>query len=170
LKISKNLIVNERIKAKNVRVIDPDGEQMGIMLLEDALKLAREKNLDLVNIAPRAKPPVCRIMDFGKYKYERQKKEREARKKQRIITVKEVKMRPNIEKHDFMVKVRNSMRFLKGGDKVKVTVFFRGREITHSELGRKLCRQLAEEVKEIGDVERQPRMEGRNMVMILAPK
>lgn len=142
---------------------------MGIMLLHDALQLAREKNLDLVNIAPQARPPVCRIMDFGKYKYERRKKDREARKKQRTITVKEVKMRPNIEKHDFMVKVRNSIRFLKGGDKVKVTVFFRGREITHSDLGRKLCVKLAKEIDDIGVVERVPRMEGRNMVMILAP-
>lgn len=171
LKISiKELIVNERIKAKDVRVIDLNGEQLGIMLLDDALKLARGKNLDLVNIAPQAKPPVCRIMDFGKYKYERRKKDREARKKQRIITVKEVKMRPNIEKHDFMVKVRNSMRFLEDGDKVKATVFFRGREITHPELGRKLCLQLAKEVDGVGVVEREPRMEGRNMVMILAPK
>ncbi|NLJ56247.1 MAG: translation initiation factor IF-3 [Firmicutes bacterium] len=170
LKISnKEFFVNERIKAKDVRVIDPSGEQLGIMLLHDALQLAREKNLDLVNIAPQARPPVCRIMDFGKYKYERRKKDREARKKQRTITVKEVKMRPNIEKHDFMVKVRNSIRFLKGGDKVKVTVFFRGREITHSELGRKLCVKLAKEINDIGVVERVPRMEGRNMVMILAP-
>jgi translation initiation factor IF-3 len=170
LKISnKELFVNERIKAKDVRVIDPNGEQLGIMLLQDALKLAREKNLDLVNIAPQARPPVCRIMDFGKYKYERRKKDREARKKQRTITVKEVKMRPNIETHDFMVKVRNSVRFLESGDKVKVTVFFRGREITHSELGRKLCLQLAKEINDTGTVERAPRMEGRNMVMILAP-
>lgn len=170
LKISnKEFFVNERIKAKDVRVIDPSGEQLGIMLLQDALQLAREKNLDLVNIAPQARPPVCRIMDFGKYKYERRKKDREARKKQRTITVKEVKMRPNIENHDFMVKVRNSIRFLEGGDKVKVTVFFRGREITHSELGRKLCVKLAKEINDIGVVERVPRMEGRNMVMILAP-
>ena len=171
LKISnKELIVNERIKAKDVRVIDLNGEQLGIMLLEDALRLAHGKSLDLVNIAPQAKPPVCRIMDFGKYKYERRKKDREARKKQRTITVKEVKMRPNIERHDFMVKVRNSMRFLEDGDKVKATVFFRGREITHPDLGRKLCLQLAKEVDSVGTVEREPRMEGRNMVMILAPK
>ena len=170
LKISnKEFFVNERIKAKDVRVIDPSGEQLGIMLLQDALQMAREKNLDLVNIAPQARPPVCRIMDFGKYKYERRKKDREARKKQRTITVKEVKMRPNIETHDFMVKVRNSVRFLESGDKVKVTVFFRGREITHSELGRKLCLQLAKEINDTGTVERAPRMEGRNMVMILAP-
>ena len=147
-----------------------DGEQLGIMKLEEALKLAQEKNLDLVNVAPQAKPPVCRIMDFGKYKYEQRKRDKEARKKQRIITVKEIKMRPNIETHDFMVKVRNSQRFLQDGDKVKATVIFRGREITHSELVKQLCLQLAKELDNISVIEREPRIEGRNMVMILAPK
>ncbi len=163
-------MINEKIKAKEVRVIGTDGEQLGIMSLEEALRLAQEKNLDLVNIAPQAKPPVCRIMDFGKYKYEQRKKDKEARKKQHSITVKEVKMRPTIEAHDFKVKVRNCARFLEDGDKVKVTIIFRGREITHPQLGEKLCQQLAKELENTGVVEKNPRVEGRNMVMILAPK
>ncbi len=170
LKISKELLVNNKIKAKDVRVVGTEGEQLGIMQLEDALKLAREKNLDLVNVAPQAKPPVCRIMDFGKYKYEQSKREKEARKKQRSISVKEVKVRPNIEEHDFQVKVRNGKRFLEAGDKVKVSVIFRGREITHPELGKKLCLQMAEELDDVSVVERPPKIEGRNMIMILAPK
>jgi translation initiation factor IF-3 len=140
------------------------------MLLDEALRLAQEKNLDLVNIAPQAKPPVCRIMDFGKFKYEQRKRDREARKKQHSITIKEVKMRPNIESHDFMVKERNCIRFLEEGDKVKVSIVFRGREITHPELGRKLCLQLAKELENVCVVEKEPRLEGRNMVMILAPR
>ncbi len=147
-----------------------DGEQLGIMQLEEALRLAREKNLDLVNVAPQAKPPVCRIMDFGKYKYEQSKRDKEARKKQRSITIKEIKIRPNIEEHDFQVKVRNGLRFIQAGDKVKVSVIFRGREITHPELGKKLCLQMAEELKDVTVVERPPKIEGRNMIMILAPK
>lgn len=151
-------------------MIGAEGEQIGIISLEEALKMAREKNLDLVNVAPQAKPPVCRIMDFGKYKYEQSKRDKEARKKQRSIAVKEVKMRPNIETHDFQVKVRNGKRFLEDGDKVKVTIVFRGREITHSELGQKLCLKFAQELEDISIVERKPRLEGRNMIMILAPK
>ena len=143
-------MINEKIKAKDVRVIGTDGEQLGIMSLEEALRLAQEQNLDLVNIAPQAKPPVCRIMDFGKYKYEQRKKDKEARKKQHSITVKEVKMRPNIEARDFKVKVRNCARFLEDGDKVKVTIIFRGREITHPQLGEKLCQQLAKELENTG--------------------
>ncbi len=163
-------MVNNKIKAKDVRVVGTEGEQLGIMQLDEALRLAREKNLDLVNVAPQAKPPVCRIMDFGKFKYEQSKRDKEARKKQRSITVKEIKVRPNIEDHDFQVKVRNGMRFLSAGDKVKVSVIFRGREITHPELGKKLCLKMAEELKEVSVVERPPKIEGRNMIMILAPK
>jgi translation initiation factor IF-3 len=169
-KINKELLINEKIKAKDVRVVGTEGEQLGIMLLEEALRLAQEKNLDLVNIAPQAKPPVCRIMDFGKYKYEQRKRDKEARKKQRSITVKEVKMRPNIESHDFRVKARNCIRFLEDGDKVKVSIVFRGREITHPELGNRLCLQLAKELENVSIVEKEPRIEGRNMVMILAPR
>lgn len=170
IKISKELFVNHKIRAREVRLIGSEGEQLGIMPLSEALNLAREKSLDLVNIAPQAKPPVCRIMDFGKYKFEQSKREKEARKRQKTTSVKEVKMRPNIETHDFQVKVRNAQRFLEGGDKVKVSVIFRGREITHPELGRALCLKLADELQQTGAVEREPRIEGRNMVMILSPK
>ena len=167
---NKELLINERIKAKDVRVVGADGEQLGIMQLEEALRLAQGKSLDLVNVAPQAKPPVCRIMDFGKYKYEQSKRDKLARKKQHSITIKEVKMRPKIEGHDFMVKARNCIRFLEDGDKVKVSIMFRGREITHPELGKKLCLQMAKNLEDICTVEREPRIEGRNMVMILAPK
>jgi len=137
---------------------------------KEALKIALERNLDLVEVAPQAIPPVCRIMDFGKYKYEQSKKEREARKKQRIINVKEVKLRPNIEDHDFMTKTKNAIRFLKNGDKVKVTIMFRGREITHPEIGKELCLRLANEVKDLAKIEKEAKVEGRNMVMVLSPK
>ncbi len=140
------------------------------MPVKEALRLAEEKQLDLVEIAPVAKPPVCKIMDYGKYKYEQSKKEKEARKKQRIINVKEVKLRPNIEDHDFEVKARNATRFLKDGDKVKATIMFRGREIVHTKLGQQLLKRLAEHVQDFSIIERHPKLEGRNMIMILAPK
>jgi translation initiation factor IF-3 len=151
-------------------VVDADGAQLGILPLKEALRLAAEKNLDLVAVSLAAKPPVCRIMDFGKYKFEQSKREKEARKNQKIITVKEVKVRPNIEEHDFQVKLKNAIRFLENGDKVKATVMFRGREITHPELGQKLLIRLAHEVEGLGLVERAPKVEGRNMIMILTPK
>jgi len=163
-------LINHKIRAREVRLVGTDGEQLGIMSLDEALNLARGKNLDLVNIAPQAKPPVCRIMDFGKYKFEQSKREKEARKKQKTTSVKEIKMRPNIESHDFQVKVRNGMRFLQNGDKVKASVVFRGREITHPELGRELCKKLAQELEQVSTVEREPKIEGKNMVMILSPK
>jgi translation initiation factor IF-3 len=162
--------VNDQIRAREVRVVDSDGEQLGIMSLRDALKVAGEKNLDLVAVSLNAKPPVCRIMDFGKYKFEQSKREKEARRNQKIITVKEVKVRPNIEDHDFEVKLKNAVRFLSNGDKVKATVMFRGREITHPELGQKLLLRLAKELEELAVVERVPKVEGRNMIMILTPK
>lgn len=162
--------MNEQIKAREVRVVDTDGSQLGIMPLRDALALSAERNLDLVAVAPTAKPPVCRIMDFGKYKYEQSKREKESRKNQKLITVKEVKVRPNIEEHDFQVKLRNARRFLENGDKVKVTVMFRGREITHPELGQRLLARIAKDVEDLAGVEREPKVEGRNMVMILNPK
>lgn len=140
------------------------------MFPKDALKIAMEKSLDLVEVAPGAKPPVCRIMDYGKYKFEQSKREREARKKQKVINVKEVKLRPNIEENDFNVKAKNAIRFLNDGDKVKVTIMFRGREVSHSELGRELCVRLAQQVKDIANVEREPKLEGKNMIMILTPK
>ena len=151
-------------------MIDPEGNQLGIMSVREALQKAAERNLDLVAVSLNAKPPVCRIMDFGKYKFEQSKREKEARKNQKQITVKEVKVRPNIEEHDYQVKLRNARRFLTGGDKVKATVMFRGREITHPQLGQKLLDRMAADVADVGSVERAPKVEGRNMVMILAPK
>ncbi len=169
-KITKNLFVNEQIRAREVLVIDAEGNQLGVMALKDALETASQKRLDLVNVAPNARPPVCRLMDFGKYKYEQSKKERDARKKQKIITLKEVKLRPKIEKHDFAVKVKNSRRFLESGDKVKVTVMFRGRELAHPDIAHRLCRQLAQDLEDCAVVERSAKLEGRNMTMILSPK
>ncbi|MCL5056833.1 MAG: translation initiation factor IF-3 [Actinobacteria bacterium] len=168
--ISKDFRINEEIRVREIRVVDADGNQLGIMPTRDALKMAEERQLDLVEIAPQAKPPVCRIMDFGKYKYEQSKREKEARKKQRIIELKEIKMRPNIEDHDFYVKVKNAIRFLKDGDKVKATMVFRGREIVHTQLGRQLLVRMAEELKDLCNIERQPKLEGKNMIMILSPK
>jgi len=141
-----------------------------VLPLREALRLAEEKQMDLVEVAPQAKPPVCRIMDYGKFRYEQSKKEKEAKKKQRVITVKEVKLRPNIDDHDFDVKAKNAIRFLKDGDKVKATIMFRGRQIVHPELGRKLLIRLAGEVVELANVERTPKLEGKNMIMILSPK
>lgn len=147
-----------------------DGEQLGIMSLSEALNLAEQRHLDLVEIAPKAKPPVCRIMDYGKYQYEQQKREKEARKRQRVIDVKEVKLRIRIEDHDFDVKTKNAVRFLESGDKVKATIMFRGRELTHPELGEELLNKMADKLQEIAVVERKPKLEGRNMIMIVAPK
>ncbi|HBC92219.1 MAG TPA: translation initiation factor IF-3 [Pelotomaculum sp.] len=168
--MTKDFRINEEIRAREVRVVDSEGNQLGIMSGRDALRLAEEKQQDLVEIAPAAKPPVCRIMDFGKYKYEQSKREKEARKKQKIISVKEIKMRPNIEDHDFEVKAKNALRFLKDGDKVKATVIFRGREIVHTQIGQQLLKRLAEDLKELSNIERVPKLEGKNMIMILAPK
>lgn len=140
------------------------------MSAREALRLADERRLDLVEVAPAAKPPVCRIMDYGKYRYEQSKREKEAKKKQKIISIKEVKLRPNIEAHDFEVKARNAVRFLKDGDKVKATIIFRGREIVHTQLGHQLLKRLADYVKDFSTVERMPKLEGKNMIMILAPR
>lgn len=168
--ISRDLRVNERIRAREVRLIDGDGQQLGVMPLEEALQRAYERGLDLVEVAPNARPVVCRIMDYGKFKYEQAKKDREARRHQKVITVKEVKMRPNINEHDFQVKLRNALRFLSEGAKVKCSIMFRGREIVRREKGRQVLERLAEELAEHGVVERHPTMEGRNMVMVMAPK
>ena len=140
------------------------------MATRDALQLAEEQHLDLVEVAPKAKPPVCRIMDFGKYRYEQQKRDKEAKKKQKVITIKEVKIRPNIEQHDFDVKLKNALRFIEEGNKVKVTIMFRGREMSHQELGRDVLRRVAEELKDLVAIERDAKLEGKNMIMILAPK
>ncbi|MFZ5754281.1 MAG: translation initiation factor IF-3 [Bacillota bacterium] len=162
--------VNEEIRTKEVRLVSDTGEQLGIMSPREALRIAAESGLDLVEVAPNAKPPVCKIMDYGKYKYEQSKREREARKKQHVINVKEVKLRPNIEDHDFEVKARNAVRFLEDGDKVKVTIMFRGRELSHPELGRELLLRVAAYVKDLANVEKDPKLEGKNMTMILSPK
>ncbi len=169
--ISKDsLRVNEEIRVREVRVVSSTGEQLGIMLAREAIRLATEQQLDLVEVAPTAKPPVCRIMDFGKFKYEQQKREKEVKKKQKIVSLKEVKLRPGIEDHDFDVKLKNAQRFLADGDKVKVTIMFRGRELSHPELGRQLLVKMADILKETVNIEREPRLEGKNMIMIVAPK
>lgn len=162
--------INEEIRAREVRVITDGGEQLGIMSSRDAYNLAVEKHLDLVEIAPTAKPPVCKIMDYSKFRYEQQKREKEARKKQKTFDIKEVKLRPGIEDHDFGVKLKAAQRFLEGGDKVKVTIMFRGRELSHPELGEVLLTRMANELKENAIVERVPKLEGKNMIMIVAPK
>jgi translation initiation factor IF-3 len=169
--ISKETMrINEEIRAKEVRLNSSTNEPLGIVQLQDALRMAIEQNLDLVEVAPTARPPVCRIMDFGKFKYEQQKREKEVKKKQKIVTVKEVKLRPNIEDHDFEVKFKNAQRFLEDGDKVKVTIMFRGRELSHPELGRKVLDKMALQIKDIANIERGAKLEGKNMIMILAPK
>ena len=153
-----------------MRVVSANNEQLGIMSLRDALQLAAEQQLDLVEVAPNAKPPACRVMDFGKFRFEQQKRDKEAKKKQKVITLKEVKLRPNIEDHDYEVKKKNAQRFIADGDKVKVTIMFRGRELAHPELGRQILVRMANEMKEPAIVEREPKIEGRNMFMILTPR
>ncbi|MGI6566946.1 MAG: translation initiation factor IF-3 [Firmicutes bacterium] len=162
--------MNSRIRARDVRVISPEGEQLGIMSIRDALRAAQERELDLVEVAPNARPPVCRIMDYGKYKYEQTKRQKEARKKQKIVSIKEVRMSPKIDEHDFQVKAKNAERFLKDGNKVKVSVRFRGREVVHSDLARNMLLQMAKGVEDIAKIDRQPTIEGRQMIMILSPK
>lgn len=161
--------VNERIRVPRVLVVDDDGTKLGEFLTEDAMALAREKGLDLVEVAPMARPPVCRITDFGKLKYEKKKRDAEARKRQVIVEVKEIKLRPKTDDHDLDVKERAIRRFLEEGDKVKITVRFRGREIAHRDIGEDQCRLLAERLGEAAVVEQAPRMDGRQMVMLLAP-
>ena len=151
-------------------MVSANNEQLGIMSLRDALQLAAEQQLDLVEVAATAKPPACRIMDFGKFRFEQQKRDKEAKKKQKVITLKEVKLRPNIEDHDYEVKKKNAQRFIADGDKVKVTIMFRGRELAHPELGRQILVRMANEMKEPALVEREPKIEGRNMFMILTPR
>jgi translation initiation factor IF-3 len=162
--------INDRIRVPEVRVIDDAGEQLGVMNTRDAVRLAREKGLDLVEVAATADPPVCRIIDFGKFQYEAKKKANEAKKKQVIITVKEVKFRPGTDDHDYNFKMKHAHDWLSEGDKVKATIFFRGREITHRELGAQLLAKLEQDLAEVGEVEARPRMEGNQMFLIFAPK
>jgi len=168
--ISTEHLINEEIRAKEVRLIGSNGDQLGIKPFREALQIAQDAGLDLVNVAPTAKPPVCRIMDYGKYRYEMQKKEKEARKNQKIVEVKEVRFSATIDEHDFQTKLRNVIKFLKDGDKVKMSVRFRGREIAHAEIGQKVLERVAAEVEELAIVERKPKLEGRSMIMILSPK
>ena len=168
--ISKGIRINDRIRIKEVRVISPDGTQLGILPIEQALQTAYSQNLDLVEVAPEAKPPVCRIMDYGKYRYEQSKKAREARKKQTIIELKEIKLRPKTEEHDFQFKARHAERFLKEGNKAKITMMFRGREMIRMDRGKALLTRFVETLKDVAVVEQAPKIEGRNMTLILAPK
>jgi len=163
-------MLNEAIRAREVRLVSETGEQLGIVALSKALDLARERSLDLVNVAPQARPPVCKLMDYGRFKYEQSKRDKESRKKQHVITIKEVQLRPQTEEHDYQVKLRNAIKFLNEKNKVKVNVRFRGRQVTHPELGRALCERFAADVAELASVEKPGRLEGRNMIMILSPK
>jgi translation initiation factor IF-3 len=162
--------VNNQIRIREVRVIAPEGEQLGVMETRDAIRKAEEMGLDLVEVAPTARPPVCRIMDFGKYKYEMSKKAAESRKHQTVIVVKEVKLRPRTDDHDIDFKVKNIKRFLEEGDKVKVTIMFRGREMAHTEKGREQIDRVVKELEGIASIEQSPQMEGRNMTMLLSKK
>jgi translation initiation factor IF-3 len=168
--IQPHIRANERIRAREVRVIDEDGSQIGIMQVRDALMLAKQKELDLVEIAPTAQPPVCRIMNLGKYLYQQSKKAQQARRKQKTVLVKEVKFRPKTDEHDYLFKRKHIERFIGEGHKVKATIMFRGREMAHPEIGRRILERVIDELKEIIEVERAPRQEGNNMIAILTPK
>ena len=166
----KEMQINEEITDKEVRLISNDGEQLGIVSADQAQKLAAEKNLDLVKIAPQAKPPVCKIMDYGKYRFEQSKREKEAKKNQRVIEIKEIRLSPNIDVHDFDTKVGHARKFLSAGNKTKVSIRFRGREMTHTDLGLTIMAQFAEKCADIASVEKPAKLEGRQMLMFLAPK
>ena len=169
--IFKELRINEEIRAREVRLVSENSEeQFGVLDVRKAMDIAHARDLDLVEIAPNAKPPVCKMMNYGKYRFDQLKREKEAKKNQKVITLKEVKLRLNIEEHDFETKARNAEKFLKSGNKVKVTIMFRGREITHPDLGMALCRKMAERLAEVSQIEKAAKVEGRNMTMILAPK
>lgn len=168
--ISKEIQINEQIRDKEIRVIDQNGKQLGIMSSREAQKLADENELDLLKISPNANPPVCRILDYGKFKYEQSRKEKEAKKKQKVINVKEIRMSASVQEHDVNVKAKNCIKFLENGDRVKASVRFRGREMSYTDIGRKLLLKFAEKVSEVGKIEKQPKLEGRSMVMYLVPK
>jgi translation initiation factor IF-3 len=169
-RIVKEASINWDIRAPEVRVIDPEGKQMGILAVKEAIRIAEERGLDLVEVAPNSQPPVCRIMNYGKYKYQQSKRTQEARKHQTVIHIKEVKVRPRTEEHDFQFKLRHVKHFLDEGNKVKISILFRGREIAHPEFGKEMLNRFVEELKDIMVIEQFPRLEGRNMVMIMAPK
>lgn len=162
--------INEDIRDKEVRLISSDGQQLGIMSSRDALAVAAKAGLDLVKISPKATPPVCKVMDYGKYRFEQSKREKEARKNQRVIEVKEIRMSPSIGENDFLVKLKNGQKFLADGDRVKVTVRFRGREMAHTNIGEELLRDFAAKCAELANLDKQPKLEGRNMSIFLSPK
>ncbi|MFH1778193.1 MAG: translation initiation factor IF-3 [Candidatus Omnitrophota bacterium] len=168
--ISKGVRINEQIRIKEIRLIGADGEQMGIMPPAKALEIAREKQLDLVEVAPQAAPPVCRVMDYSKYKYEQNKREKEARRKQHVMHIKEIRMSPKIETHDYQVKLKHLREFIERGDKVKVSMRFRGREITHLDIGKRLLDKLVKDIEDIGALEQDVKKEGRTMLMVIRPK
>ncbi len=171
LPISKQeLQINEQIRDKELRVIDSDGTQLGIMSLRQAMEIAEQKNLDLVKIAPQANPPVCKIIDYGKFRFEQAKREKEARKNQRVVEIKEVRLSLNIDTHDFETKRNHAMRFISEGNKVKASIRFRGREMGHPELGQEIMSRFAEAMSEVANVEKPAKLEGRTMLMFLAPK
>lgn len=168
--IAREALINEEIRAREMRVISADGEQLGIMSRDEALGLAEQKNLDLVCIAPKAEPPVCKILDYGKYKYDQQKKEKEAKKKQHTTQIKEIRLSTFIEEHDIMVKAKTGAKFLKDGNKLKVSLRFRGRERDYVSTGQEVMEKFAEAVSEVGTVEKKPKFEGRSLTMILSPR
>ena len=162
--------INEEIIDKEIRVISDEGEQLGIMSAEEALKIAEEKELDLVKISPMAKPPVCKIMDYGKYRFEQAKREKEAKKNQRVMEVKEIRMSPSIGENDLQTKLKAALKFLADGDRVKVSIRFRGREMAHTNIGEQILRDFADKCSELANLDKQPKLEGRNMSMFLSPK
>ena len=168
--IAIDLMINEEIRDREVRLIDENGEQLGVMPTQKAMELAEERGLDLAKIQPTAKPPVCKLMDYDKYRYEQSRRERENRKNQRVVAIKEVQLSATIEENDVLTKAKMAQKFLQGGDKVKVSIRFRGRQITHSEIGMKVMQDFAERCAEVSTVERRPLMDGRHMIMVLAPK
>jgi translation initiation factor IF-3 len=167
--IVKDVRINREIRAKEVRVVDHEGKQLGVLPLAEALRIAATVELDLVEVSPKSEPPVCRVMDYGKFKYQQSKKAHDAKKKQAVVHLKEVKMRSKTEEHDFQFKLRHVERFLKEGNKTKITIVFRGREMAHTDLGKNMMIRIIEEAKEWGKIEQPPKFEGRNFVMILAP-
>ncbi|MEM1483917.1 translation initiation factor IF-3 [Oscillospiraceae bacterium PP1C4] len=167
---SKDLLINEEIRDREVRLVGTEGEQLGVVAIADAQNMAIEKSLDLVKIAPQAVPPVCKIMDYGKFKFEQAKREKEARKNQKVIEIKEVRLSLNIDTNDFNTKVNRAIKFLEDGDKVKAALRFRGREMAHPELGATIMQRFTDAVAQVGSVEKQPKMEGRSMVMFISPK
>jgi len=170
IKSTSTLRINEKIRAKTIRLIGSEGQQLGVMSKKEGLELAEKESLDLVEVAPGADPPVCRIIDYGKFKYAQGKKEKSGKKKQKNSGMKEVKLRPNIGDHDYDFKVKNLCKFLKDGNQVKVTVMFRGREMRYVELGRKLLDRVIKDSEELGKITKQPKLEGRNMILVLIPK